>query len=44
MSQGGIRSGKDAYERIEAGANVVQIYSALCLEGPFVVNKILLEL
>ena len=31
---GGIASGADAYERIRAGASLVQLYSALVFEGP----------
>lgn len=31
---GGIRTGQDAYERIRAGASVVQMYSALVFDGP----------
>ena len=41
---GGIFSGKDAYEKIRAGASAVQIYTALIYEGPGLVNKIKREL
>lgn len=41
---GGIFSGKEAYEKIRAGASLVQIYSALVYEGPPVVTKIKREL
>lgn len=41
---GGIFSGQDAYEKIKAGASVVQIYTSLIYEGPPVVTKIKKEL
>lgn len=41
---GGIASGADAYEKIEAGASFVQIYTALVYEGPGLVNQIKAEL
>uniref|UniRef100_H2ZBR7 Dihydroorotate dehydrogenase (quinone), mitochondrial n=1 Tax=Ciona savignyi TaxID=51511 RepID=H2ZBR7_CIOSA len=41
---GGIWNGKDAYEKIRAGASLVQIYTSLIYEGPPVVNKIKREL
>jgi dihydroorotate dehydrogenase len=31
---GGISNGEDAYERIKAGASLVQVYTALSYEGP----------
>lgn len=31
---GGIRTGQDAYEKIRNGASLVQLYSAVALEGP----------
>jgi dihydroorotate dehydrogenase len=34
ISAGGIESGEDAFERIRAGASLVQLYSALVYEGP----------
>ncbi len=37
---GGIASGADAYERIRAGAALVQIYTALVYEGPALVGRI----
>ncbi|MGH8666302.1 MAG: quinone-dependent dihydroorotate dehydrogenase, partial [Burkholderiales bacterium] len=37
---GGIASGADAYARIRAGANLVQLYSALVFEGPGLVQTI----
>jgi dihydroorotate dehydrogenase len=37
---GGIASGADAYAKIRAGASLVQLYSALALEGPALVGRI----
>ncbi len=37
---GGIASGADAYARIRAGANLVQLYSALVFDGPQLVATI----
>ncbi|MBM3596559.1 MAG: quinone-dependent dihydroorotate dehydrogenase [Alphaproteobacteria bacterium] len=37
---GGISSAEDAWERIRAGASLVQLYSALVYEGPGLVRKI----
>ena len=41
---GGIESGKDAYERIRAGATLVQIYTGMVFEGPGLVHRIRKEL
>lgn len=41
---GGISSGADAYEKIKAGASLVQLYTALAFEGPPVIGKIKREL
>ena len=41
---GGVSSGKDAYEKIAAGASLVQLYSALSFEGPPVVRRVKKEL
>ena len=41
---GGIFTGEDAYEKICAGANVVQIYTGFIYRGPATVIKILNEL
>ncbi|KAL8588251.1 hypothetical protein ACOMHN_057969 [Nucella lapillus] len=41
---GGISSGKDAYDKVKAGASLVQLYSALAYKGPPVVTKIKREL
>ena len=37
---GGISDGHDAYEKIKAGASLVQLYSALVFEGPELAGKI----
>ncbi len=41
---GGIESGHDAYQRIRAGASLVQVYSALIYHGPGLVPRLLDEL
>lgn len=41
---GGVSNGQDAYEKIRAGACLVQVYTALVFEGPLVVQKIKREL
>jgi len=41
---GGIFSADDAYEKIKAGANAVQMVTGFVYEGPFVVRKINKEL
>ncbi len=41
---GGISSGHECYEKIKAGASLVQLYTALVYEGPQIINKILKEL
>jgi dihydroorotate dehydrogenase len=41
---GGISSGYECYEKIKAGASLVQLYTALVYQGPKMVNKILKEL
>lgn len=37
---GGISTAEDAYARIRAGASLVQLYSALVYEGPFLARQI----
>lgn len=44
IGAGGIASGADAYERMRAGASLVQIYTALVYEGPALVARIKREL
>lgn len=41
---GGVASGQDAFEKIQAGASLVQLYSALAIQGPPVVRRIKREL
>ena len=41
---GGIATGADAYARIRAGATLVQVYSALVYEGPYLAARIANEL
>lgn len=41
---GGIGSGADAYEKIRAGASLVQLYSAMVFEGPRLVRRVKDEL
>lgn len=41
---GGISSGKQAYDKIKAGASLVQVYSALVFKGPGLINEINTEL
>lgn len=37
---GGISSGSDAYDKIRAGASLVQLYTALVYDGPPLLVKI----
>jgi len=41
---GGISSGADAYEKIRAGASLVQLYTALAFEGPALIARIKREM
>lgn len=41
---GGIGSGQDAYEKIRAGASLVQLYTALAYEGPWLIRRMKVEL
>ncbi len=41
---GGIASGRDAYAKIRAGASLVQVYTALALQGPSLLLRIKREL
>lgn len=41
---GGIGSGHDAYEKLCAGASVVQVYSAMVYQGPGVISRMRQEL
>jgi dihydroorotate dehydrogenase len=44
ISVGGIDSGEEAYKRLKAGANLIQILSALIFEGPSLVKNINLKI
>jgi dihydroorotate dehydrogenase len=44
VAAGGIENGVDAYDRIKAGASLVQLYSALVYQGPGLVRRINREL
>lgn len=44
IAAGGVESGPDAYDRIRAGASLVQLYTALIYHGPGLVRTILAEL
>ncbi|KAF5308294.1 hypothetical protein FQR65_LT06287 [Abscondita terminalis] len=41
---GGVFSGKDAYDKIRAGASVVQLYTGMIYEGPPIVTRVKKEL
>ena len=44
IAAGGIENGHDAWERITAGASLVQLYSAMVYEGPGIARRIADEL
>lgn len=44
VGAGGVASGADAYQKIRAGASLVQLYTALTYEGPGLVARIKQEL
>ncbi len=44
IGTGGIRSGADIYQKIRAGANLVQLYTALIYQGPFLLTRLKKEL
>ena len=41
---GGVSSGHECYQKIKAGASLVQLYTALVFQGPEIINHILSEL
>lgn len=41
---GGVECGQDAYDKIRAGASLVQLYTALAYHGPRVVERIKIDL
>jgi dihydroorotate dehydrogenase len=44
IAAGGIENGVDAFDRIRAGASLVQLYTALVYEGPGIARRIAAEL
>lgn len=44
IGSGGVFSAQDAYAKIRAGASLVQIYTALVYEGPFLVPRLCKDL
>lgn len=44
VGAGGVASGRDAYDKIRAGASLVQLYTALAFEGPGLIARIKREL
>lgn len=44
IAVGGISSGKDAVEKLQAGANLVQIYTGLVYRGPALIREICREI
>ena len=44
IAVGGILNGKDAKEKIDAGANLLQVYSGLVYRGPALIKEILKEI
>ena len=41
---GGVSNGREAYERIAKGASLLQLYTALVYQGPFLIQKLKKEL
>lgn len=41
---GGISCGQDAYDKLLAGANLLQLYTSFIYQGPQVIRRVLLEL
>lgn len=44
IAVGGISSGRDAYQKIRAGASLFQLYTAFVYQGPVLINRIKGEL
>ena len=44
IGAGGIASAEQAYARLLVGANLLQLYTALALQGPYIVGQILRQL
>jgi len=41
---GGVSNGREAYERIAKGASLLQLYTALIYQGPFLIKNLKKEL
>jgi dihydroorotate dehydrogenase len=41
---GGVGSGRDAYDKLKAGASLIQVYSMMVYEGPGLISRIRKEL
>ena len=41
---GGVESGRDALDKIKAGASLIQVYSAMTYDGPTLISRINEEL
>ena len=44
IGRGGISSGQDAYEKLCARENLLQLYTSFIFQGPPVIRRVLLEL
>jgi len=44
VSSGGVRSGCDAIKRIKTGADLIQIYTPLMIDGPNAPSQIIREM
>lgn len=44
VSVGGLADGQDLFERLQAGAHAVQIYTSFIYQGPFVIERLCREL
>ena len=44
IGSGGVFSARDAYQKIRAGASVVQVYTGFIYEGPTMVRRMVREL
>ena len=44
IGAGGVNNGKSAFDKIKSGASLLQLYTALVYEGPYVASKINKEL
>ena len=44
IATGGVYDGKSAYIKILCGADLIQLYTSMVYEGPFVVRNILYQL